>query len=634
MSSAENLALSPQQTDGFRIRLFSYTLLVVAIGIVITGGVLQWRLQNIAHQPPFIAQLASEKHLVNSIQEDTVALLNTNDGVLFSERLKNLGTNMAAWRTTHATLVQTIEDGNVPDPVGQTLARFVLPKFEQVSSSVEAVFSLLRSQNGNATIEDLKEPVQTVRRQTEEYLFQLDHLDLLHAELTGRTIKEIRWLEGMVIVTCGIILFAMTLLIFFPTQKTIKNLVEKLESSVAEIQKKNQHLETLRKLAHERLQVALDASKTGTYVWRKKDDTMEWDRNLAALYGLADNPAVRNAADFLKQVYPPDVQKVHDHIERTLANGVDTAEFRVVAEGKIRWIRDSAKITDRLQLTVVGASTDETDLMRQIEDAHKSKQIAMAASKVKTEFIANMSHDLRTPLSAIMGFAEIIKSSSTNLTADQHRRLQQIMKNGEIMLGYVEELLDVSRLDAGEGFTQTEIFSLRELLSDRQNSHRHAADEKGLIFATQIEAGTPDSFLGHRLIMAMVLDNLISNAVNYSDHGKILMKAFLKPHRMEDGKRLIEFQIADQGRGIAPERHSEVFEPFTPRAVTAGSIRSTGLGLYSARRLAALIGGTLLLAKSGVGEGSIFSFSAPVSEACDPPRKSHESGKPNLQVVG
>jgi len=241
-------------------------------------------------------------------------------------------------------------------------------------------------------------------------------------------------------------------------------------------------------------------------------------------------------------------------------------------------------------------------LFSEIED--KGRQIE-AANRHKSEFLANMSHELRTPLNAIIGFSEVLLDPSLKVTAeDQSQFLTDVLSSGKHLLGLINEILDLAKIEAGRMELQIEQALLSDVLEAVQNTMRPLAVKKDINL--HVESGTlPEPFPMDGARIKQVLLNLVGNAVKFTpEGGRVWVRA-----DFEDG--VVRVEVGDTGPGIAPEDHERIFLEFQQAGSDAGKPQGTGLGLALAKKFVEMHGGKIWL-ESEVGKGSRFFFTLPI----------------------
>jgi signal transduction histidine kinase len=243
-------------------------------------------------------------------------------------------------------------------------------------------------------------------------------------------------------------------------------------------------------------------------------------------------------------------------------------------------------------------------LFREIEE--KSQQIE-AANRHKSEFLANMSHELRTPLNAIIGFSEVLQEKLFGeLNEKQAEYTDDILTSGRHLLSLINEILDLSKVEAGRMELELATFDLPLAIDNARTFVRERATRHGITLDVAVDDRLGD-FVGDERKIKQILLNLLSNAVKFTpEGGRIGIKA-----RQADGS--VEISVTDSGIGIAPEDQPKIFEEFRQvGADYAHKVEGTGLGLTLAKKFVELHGGKIWV-ESEVGKGSKFTFTLPIN---------------------
>jgi signal transduction histidine kinase/DNA-binding NarL/FixJ family response regulator len=256
----------------------------------------------------------------------------------------------------------------------------------------------------------------------------------------------------------------------------------------------------------------------------------------------------------------------------------------------------------RLLSTIAASVGVALENARLYQETRRMQQAAEAASVAKSTFLANMSHELRTPLNAVLGFAQLMANDS-GLGARQHEHLGIISRSGEHLLGLINDVLEMSKIEAGRVTLNPAPFELPRLLQGVQEMFALRAEAKGLWMRFELAPGLPRYVLGDEGKLRQLIINLLGNAVKFTHSGGVTLRA-----ARGEGV-LLAFEIEDTGEGIAPEQLPSLFQPFVQTASGLRSQEGTGLGLAIARQFAQLMGGDISVS-SEPGVGSLFRFEA------------------------
>ncbi len=245
-------------------------------------------------------------------------------------------------------------------------------------------------------------------------------------------------------------------------------------------------------------------------------------------------------------------------------------------------------------------------LVRTKEAVEQKADELEKASRYKSDFLANMSHELRTPLNSSLILAKLLSDNPDgNLTEEQVKFARTIQSSGNDLLALINDILDLSKIEAGQMEIRPEPVSVNRLIGDLRRTFEPVAGQKGLEFHTRVADGVPDVFDTDRQRLEQVLKNLLSNAFKFTETGSVELVIT----KTGDGR--LQFAVTDTGIGISPEQQRAVFEAFRQADGTISrKYGGTGLGLSISRELARLLGGTISL-QSVQGEGSTFSLNLP-----------------------
>lgn len=271
----------------------------------------------------------------------------------------------------------------------------------------------------------------------------------------------------------------------------------------------------------------------------------------------------------------------------------------------IRWrVRALHRRAEMLEATVAERTAQLGEKVRQLAE---SEQRALAASRAKSAFLANMSHELRTPLNGVLGFAQLL-SRRKSRDAEDREGLAVIMKSGEHLLGLINDVLSLSKIEAGRITLDETAFDPRDVLLDVERVLRLRAEQKGLAFTIEADpAHLPHAVRGDEVRLRQILLNLAGNAVKFTEKGSVTLRASWTAGRAR-------FEVEDTGPGISANELPRLFEPFVQSESGQRSKEGTGLGLALSRDLARLMDGDIT-AESTPGHGSRFTLDIRLAEA-------------------
>jgi two-component system sensor histidine kinase ChiS len=279
----------------------------------------------------------------------------------------------------------------------------------------------------------------------------------------------------------------------------------------------------------------------------------------------------------------------------------------------------------RLEILVDERTKELKDTLIELK---RSKEAAEAANKAKSVFLANMSHELRTPLNAILGFSQLMIRSAelggdnkTKLSPEQQENLEVVLRSGEHLLGLINDVLEMSKIEAGRATLNEHNFNLHRMLEGLEEMFSLRAREKGLNLSFDLASDIPKYVMGDEGKLRQVLMNLLGNAVKFTHAGEITLRIKIREEDSESPKAEIEgikpshlrliFQVEDSGPGISTDDLETIFDPFVQASSGHAAQEGTGLGLSISQQFAHLMGGEIRVS-SEVDKGSSFTLDIPI----------------------
>lgn len=416
-----------------------------------------------------------------------------------------------------------------------------------------------------------------------------------------------------------------------------------------ELGRQNQELDRLRSSVHresnsrllaeealdetrDRLQLAVEAAGLALWDWQLPSKqvflTARWGEMIGdiAVDGYWDIDSLR------ERTHPDDrasLKTIGRHL-LTAQNSQVSAQYRVRTATGWLWIESHGMVAERdargQPLRLMGTLADITERKRIEEESHRARELAEEANRAKSDFLANISHEVRTPLNALMGLTRLLMDSPIN--EEQKNWLDLMDSSAHSLLSLLNDVLDLSRIEAGKLDIERIPYQLRDTLNQLSTLYASQAHAKSLGWSLEVASEVPQTVEGDPGRVRQVIANLLSNALKFTPRGGHV-RLFVQVVDGPAGQRHLQLQVHDNGIGIAPEKQATIFGAFVQAdASTARHFGGSGLGLSICARLTQLMDGKIAL-ESVEGQGSTFTVTLPLHT----PASTHESAKDDEAVA-
>jgi two-component system CheB/CheR fusion protein len=358
--------------------------------------------------------------------------------------------------------------------------------------------------------------------------------------------------------------------------------------------------------SEERLTLAQNAAGIGTWDWVLGEDRAQCSDQYFRLYGLEPSDQMPSFQDWKGRVHPEDRERAGREVDDTLAGReLYNTEYRVVwPDGSVHWLTSRATVLrdeNGNPTRMIGAHVDISERKRAEVALEAARKAAESANVAKSEFLANMSHEIRTPMTVITGYTDMLLESDAS--PQRVEKLMIVKRNAQHLLQLLNDLLDLSKIEADRLEVRRIRFLPMQLLAEVRSLMSLRASEKGLELEIECAGSVPATIYGDPTRLRQILINLVGNAIKFTDAGSV--RIVVRLAGSADDARLC-LEIIDTGIGMTPEEVGRAFDPFWQ--VDASPTRrfgGTGLGLSISKRLCVLMGGTIEV-ESQVGGGTTF----------------------------
>ena len=368
--------------------------------------------------------------------------------------------------------------------------------------------------------------------------------------------------------------------------------------------------------SEERLRLALEAGGIGLWDYRVGRDELVLSNTWCAMLGYEPARAPARYAGLRGVLHPDDRDEFEEAFQRFLTGDASVFEqdARLRTEsGSWKWVHSRAQAVGRDDAgrvtRVTGVHVDIDDRKRTADALERGRHEAEQANAVKTEFLANMSHEIRTPMTAILGYADLLLQDGLD-ASERREHAETIRRNGEHLLGIVNDILDISKIEAGRMRVERTPVSVAALIDDAVSLMSIRAEQNGVRLTRDFATRIPVATATDPLRLKQIVTNLLSNAIKFTPSGSVTVTLAHEPDRGA-GPGVLRIDIADTGIGIAPDQLGRLFGAFEQAEVsTTRRFGGTGLGLRISKRLAELMGGDITVV-SEPGSGSTFTLRIP-----------------------
>jgi signal transduction histidine kinase len=404
---------------------------------------------------------------------------------------------------------------------------------------------------------------------------------------------------------------------YFSSETAVREKLGELREIVASSKRQQERSEELSRL----VELRLTALRKSVEVYVRRDEAPTNDVGLRQMAEI----------DALVRVMHAEENALLDQRSRDMKRELWTTALMIVISGGMALVLGTNSFAFMRRAFVA--------LKRESELLH-AKERAEQADREKSEFLANMSHEIRTPMNAVLGFGELLRSIVT--TPKQRQYVDAINTSGKALLSLINDILDLSKIEAGKLDLTFKPMSLRSVFHGIATIFEQQAGERGVKLVFTVDPSVPPAVMFDAVRLRQILFNVVGNALKFTAQGTVTVRAWSRLTDLDETSVTLFLAVTDTGVGVAPEHHELIFEPFRQvHGRKSPNIGGTGLGLSITRRLTHLLKGRVRL-ESALGQGSTFSFefaavaisaALPDEDRVAPPSEDLDRLRPSLVLV-